>query len=57
MLVNAIFLNPGGPLPSLIVLAIAAIGVTIGVLWIWRISRLGDDVNHSSFRSRRSRRR
>jgi hypothetical protein len=57
MLANAMFLNPGSPNYFLIVLAIAAIGITIGLLWIRRITRLGDDVDHSSFRSRRRRRR
>ena len=57
MIANAMFLNPGGPPIGLIVLAVAAIGITAGFVWIWRISRIDEDVNRSSFRSRRGRRR
>jgi hypothetical protein len=51
------FLNPGGPPLGLIVAGVAAIGLVAGNVWIWRITRLGDDVNRSSFRYRRRRRR
>lgn len=57
MLANAMFVNPGGPPSYLILLAIAAIGITTGVVWIWRITRIDEDINRSSFRSRRGRRR
>jgi hypothetical protein len=57
MLATAMFLNPGGPPLGLIVAGVAAIGLIAGNVWIWRITRLGNDVNRSSFRYRRRRRR
>ena len=55
MLANAMFINPTGIPYQLIVLAIAGILLTIGVVWIWRITHFDD--SRSSFRSRRGRRR
>ena len=49
------FLNPTGIPYGLIVLGVAAIPFTIGVIWIWRITRMGDEVDRSTFRYRKRR--
>ena len=48
---GAVFLNPGGPPWSLIVFGVAIVGVVVGLAWIWRISRMGEDLNASFWRS------
>jgi hypothetical protein len=52
---EAMLLNPGGPTAQLILLVIAAIGLTVGFVWIRRIARSDEDSDRSSFRYRRRR--
>ena len=55
MLLSAMFLNPTGIPYGLIVIVLAAIPLTIGVVWIWRITRPEDNGDRSTFRYRKRR--
>ena len=57
MLAYAMFLNSTSIPYQLIVLAVAGLLLTVGVVWIWRITHFDDGGGRSSFRSRRGRRR
>jgi hypothetical protein len=56
MLATAMLNPTTGIPPSLIVLLLGGIGMTIGFLWIRRITSSDADSNRSFFRSRRRRR-
>ena len=53
MLLDAMFLDPGGFSPRLLVLAIAASGTIIGLLWLRRIAGDDPDKEPSFWRYRR----
>jgi hypothetical protein len=51
MLLNAMFLNPGGPPWWQILLGIAIVGLVVGFLWIRQIAAGDEDLGSSFWRS------